>query len=125
MPVTDATHPIPKNITRRAAMDAAAREIPSMNRAIADVMVERHRQIEAKGYTAQHDDQYRNCQLSLAAAAYAMNEAYPMDNPPWFWPWPRQAWKPKDERRDLVRAAALLIARIEQIDRKGAQKHGA
>ncbi|NTH50506.1 hypothetical protein G6L09_05895 [Agrobacterium rhizogenes] len=106
-------------------MDAAAREISSMIRAIADVMDERQRQIKAEGYTAQHDDQYRNCQLSLAAAAYAMNEAYPMDNPPWFWPWPRHAWKPKNERRDLVRAAALLIARIEQIDRKGAQNHGA
>ncbi|NTG22022.1 hypothetical protein G6L00_16410, partial [Agrobacterium rhizogenes] len=76
--MTDAARAIPNTVIRRAAMDAAAREIPSMIRAIADVMDERQRQIKAEGYTAQHDDQYRNCQLSLAAAAYAMNEAYPM-----------------------------------------------
>jgi hypothetical protein len=26
-------------------------------------------------------------------------------------------WKPKDRRRDLVRAAALIIAEIERLDR--------
>lgn len=34
-----------------------------------------------------------------------------------FWPWQRKWWKPKDPRRDLVRAGALIIAEIERIDR--------
>jgi hypothetical protein len=38
-------------------------------------------------------------------------------NPPAFWPWPPEWWKPCDRRANLVRAAALLIAEIERIDR--------
>jgi hypothetical protein len=87
------------------------------SKAIAEVMAERQRQIAAEGFTVEHDDKSSGHNLALAAAAYAMNGPYPMDDPPWFWPWDRKWWKPKDERRDLVRAAALIIARIEQIDR--------
>ncbi|MBB2698904.1 UNVERIFIED_ORG: hypothetical protein GGI66_003581 [Rhizobium esperanzae] len=39
------------------------------------------------------------------------------DRPPARWPWSDEWWKPKDRRRDLVRAAALLIAEIERLDR--------
>ena len=92
-----------------------------MLKAIADVMLERQRQIDVEGFTPEHDDHHRQpCDLALAASAYAINTVYPMDNPSWWWPWKRQWWKPKDERRDLVRAAALLVARIEQIDREDA-----
>lgn len=90
-----------------------------MIRAIADVMDERQRQIKVEGFTTEQDDKRNGNNLACAAAAYAMQAAYPTDDPPWFWPWHRNWWKPKDERRDLVRAAALLIARIEQIDRRG------
>ena len=38
------------------------------------------------------------------------------------WPWDRQWWKPKSRRRNLVRAAALLIAAIERIDREQARE---
>ena len=33
------------------------------------------------------------------------------------WPWAASWWKPKNRRRDLVRAAALIVAEIERIDR--------
>lgn len=33
------------------------------------------------------------------------------------WPWGSSWWKPKDPRRDLVRAGALILAEIERIDR--------
>ncbi len=88
-----------------------------MRQAIADVMSERQRQIDVEGFTPEHDDKSQPSSLTRAAAAYVVNTFYPMDNPSWWWPWSIQWWKPKDERRDLVRAAALLIARIEQIDR--------
>ena len=47
-------------------------------------------------------------------------ERYRSDKIPYDWPasWSTDWWKPKTPRRDLVRAAALLIAEIERIDRK-------
>jgi hypothetical protein len=33
------------------------------------------------------------------------------------WPWHDDWWKPKDRRRDLIRAAALIVAEIERLDR--------
>jgi hypothetical protein len=33
------------------------------------------------------------------------------------WPWDRKWWKPTDRRRDLVKAAALILAEIERLDR--------
>ena len=44
--------------------------------------------------------------------SFGSNEAYPVG-----WPWHRQWWKPKNARRDLVRAAALIVAEIERLDR--------
>lgn len=38
------------------------------------------------------------------------------------WPWAGDWWKPKDRRRDLVRAAALLVAEIERLDRATAKR---
>lgn len=40
------------------------------------------------------------------------------------WPFPPRSWKPKDRRRDLVRAAALLVAEIERLDREAAREGG-
>jgi hypothetical protein len=37
---------------------------------------------------------------------------------PEMWPWSREWWKPRNSRRDLVRAAALIVAEIERVDRK-------
>jgi hypothetical protein len=39
----------------------------------------------------------------------------------WLWPWSVQWWKPKDRRRDLVRAGALIVAEIERLDRAAAR----
>lgn len=46
-------------------------------------------------------------------------ERYQADGMPDAWPttWAEDWWKPKNPRRDLVRAAALLIAEIERLDR--------
>lgn len=37
------------------------------------------------------------------------------------WPWGREWWKPKNKRRDLIRAAALIVAEIERLDRASAK----
>lgn len=93
------------------------------NAALQDVIAERVRQISVEGWTPEHDDEHAGCQMAQAAAAYAvldtpgmsMGETYRL------WPWSRAWWKPKDRRRNLVRAAALLIAEIERIDRADSQ----
>ena len=36
---------------------------------------------------------------------------------PLFWPWDGNRWKPSTPRNDLIKAAALLIAEIERLDR--------
>jgi hypothetical protein len=80
-----------------------------------DVIAERERQITDECRTRAGDDEYRASELARAAAAYALHKD--SDNPPDFWPWHEQWWKPKDARSNYVRAAALLIAEIERLDR--------
>ncbi len=85
--------------------------------AIDDIAQERQRQITEEGFGPQHDDQYNtNGQLADAAACYAVTPA----RQAWvniLWPWGHSWWKPRDRRRDLVRAGALIVAEIERIDR--------
>ncbi|SUU02078.1 Uncharacterised protein [Acinetobacter baumannii] len=50
--------------------------------------------------------------LAKPAGVYQSEEA------PEYWPWDDCYWKPKSPRQDLVRAAALLIAEIERLDRE-------
>jgi len=105
-----------------------------ITQAITDVLAERQRQIEVEGWEAAHDDSHRDASLAEAAVCYASNYAsrafcslagwtpacsYEDAPAPAEWPWDESMWKPKNPRRDLVRAAALLIAEIERLDRKG------
>lgn len=93
------------------------------SQAAADVFAERRRQVEAEGWTLEHDDEHRHGEMAVAAACYALNTADDSDGPEVrfvgaeLWPWADDWWKPKDRRRDLVRAAALLLAEIERLDR--------
>jgi len=101
-----------------------------VTKAITDILDERERQKSQEGYKNEHDDLYEQNELSRAAGSYAnyaancssLHESHPSlyqrqvapDN----WPFDKVYWKPKSPRQDLVRAAALLIAEIERIDRK-------
>jgi hypothetical protein len=89
-------------------------------RALHSVMEERHRQIMVEGWTAQHDDEHGDGSMAVAAACYALGNDGVSGTREFvsFWPWARKWWKPKkDKRRNLVRAAALLLAEIERLDR--------
>lgn len=98
------------------------RSIPA---ALADIALERRRQVEVEGWTDEHDDQYPGGELAQAAAAYAWvagvtkedATSYAVGRPPHMWPWPNHWWKPKNKRHDLVRAAALIVAEIQRMDR--------
>lgn len=91
------------------------------NSAVQDVVAERQRQVTGEGWTPEHDDKYQPGELSAAGGSYALH-AFDSGHdkrgfaPAW-WPWSVKWWKPKNPRADLVRAAALLLAEIERIDR--------
>lgn len=96
---------------------------------IDEIVAERKRQIEVEGFTPEHDDEHDNWQLSSAAVCYGnMGNGGPFSHPvagraPWAWPRGSDWWKPSpDPRRNLVKAAALLVAEIERLDRAEAIK---
>lgn len=86
----------------------------SLTDALRDVIAERQRQVSVKGWTAEHDDTYTCGELSGAAISYIE----PMEAV-FYWPaeWHDDSFKPSDERRNLVKATALLLAEIERLDR--------
>jgi hypothetical protein len=109
-----------------------------MTKALEDVKAERERQKAVEGWTPEHDDEHTAFEMSRAAAWYAMVTAINASPPArpdtvssknplelhkateLLWPreWDSLKWaKPKGARRNLVRAAALLLAEIERLDR--------
>ena len=85
---------------------------------IKDVWAERRRQIEEEGWSPRHDKAHINGELAQAAACYALHSIPGTTQAEW--PWAPAWWKPKDNRRNLVRAAALIVAEIERLDRAAA-----
>jgi hypothetical protein len=106
----------------------------TLSSALQDVITERQRQLSVEGWTPEHDDGHVGFEMSKAATCYAQhafegyvrsrlfNGGYSDAPPPWWWPWGRKWWKPKSVRRDLVRAAALIVAEIERLDRADEQQ---
>lgn len=90
------------------------------SQAVLDVAEERRRQIEAEGWTPEHDDEHEGRDMARAAACYALHAAgYPDVDVAVlrFWPWLDTRWKPSTPRRNLVKAGALILAEIERLDR--------
>lgn len=82
--------------------------------AAADVLAERQRQINVKGWTPEHDDTLTCGELAAAAISYI--EPAEAEN---YWPvdWHDGSFRPSDERRNIVKATALLLAELERLDR--------
>ena len=100
------------------------------SKALNDVTAERQRQVSTEGWKTAHDDEHKEGELAAAACCYARNaqehrlwvsdgqlDWYIAEPAPSEWPWDDSWWKPKSPRQDLVRAAALLVAEIERLDR--------
>jgi Lar family restriction alleviation protein len=101
----------------------AAQPDERMSDAARDVLAERARQVAVESFTAEQDDRYEDGSLAAAAGCYALHsDGYRMGSaghaPAW-WPktWDASWWKPTTQRRDLVKAGALILAEIERIDR--------
>ena len=102
---------------------------------IDEIAAERRRQIEQEGWSAEHDDEHDNGELSRAASCYAWVASAYIDHRhldciqdellqvPAEWPpdWHPKWWKPTMARRDLIKAAALIVAEIERLDRAAAR----
>jgi hypothetical protein len=116
---------------------------------LVEIMAERHRQVVGEKFTSQFDDEdLAPGDLARAAAAYALASLLEPGTPDralltkpelggfrfaaaglvrWLWPWKLETFKPRHPRRDLVRAAALIVAEIERLDRatgRGVVPHG-
>lgn len=95
---------------------------------LTEVKAERLRQINEEGWSPDYDDQQSNGQISAAAGCYALEDSsadidskFPRrelpDGVPKAWPWLSNWWKPTTRRRNLIKAAALIVAEIERLDR--------
>lgn len=104
-----------------------------------EIMGERARQVDVEGFGPRHDDEHRRGEIGRAAQAYfhtarralacaarrgvALSDGgYGCLPPHAAWPkeWHRRWWKPKNPRRDLVRAGALALAERDRLSRAGA-----
>ncbi|MFF6503562.1 hypothetical protein ACET4S_00315 [Pseudomonas aeruginosa] len=102
-------------LVAEAKISTPAAQAGQVPQAWLDVQAERRRQVEAEGWTPEHDDLYCAAELPRAAAAYILNGAN--DEAPAIWPFSAKWWKPRDARSNYVRAGALILAEIERLDR--------
>lgn len=99
------------------------------------IVAERQRQIDGKGWTAEHDDEHAAGELTKAAEHYAMYASrqlsgyQPIDlgmpdavsgrGSYYGWPWDPSWWKPSnDPIHNLVKAGALIAAEIDRLQRE-------
>jgi len=91
-----------------------------------EVVLERLKQ--RSKYSAKYDDEHDNEELAAAAASYATHVYYNSnleynpyeefaDDVPEIWHFDRSKWHPTTPRGDLIKAAALILAEIERMDR--------
>lgn len=83
---------------------------------IAEITHERKRQVVVEGFSRLRDDLHVHGELAQAAACYAAGEYSDI------WPFDEEWWKPEMPRRNLIKAAALIVAEIERLDRLAAKE---
>lgn len=91
------------------------------------IAAERLRQVEAEGWTPEHDHSHFVGTPLLAAARGYLAVPGTVDRPsdpavsPLGWPWAGRYWKPTpdDRVRELVKAGALIAAEIDRLQARG------
>ncbi len=102
---------------------------PTLPGVLADLVDERHRQIEVEGFTLAHDDKHSRAELARAAAAYALAGAGFVDPAQDVlaskaWPFGSDCPTITTARNTLIKAGALIVAEIERLDRADAAQAG-
>lgn len=90
---------------------------------VAVIDAERRRQVEAEGWTPEHDAEHTEGSLISASVCYAFAALALIHDAPAqatesmdFWPWDANWWKPSDDPvRNLVKAGALIAAEIDRL----------
>jgi len=87
------------------------------------IRVERERQVAKEGFTEAHDDFHFNRELAQAAGCYALvaGGCDAENTAARHWPvnWCSSGFKPEGgQKRNLVKAAALLQAELERVIRE-------
>lgn len=102
-------------------------ELPQGDRldGVGRIAVERCRQLQVEGWTAEHDDEHRDGTLADAAACYAMTRRSRLEvGIEKLWRWGREWWKPASDGsasfvpqrvRDLEKAGGLIAAEIDRL----------
>lgn len=95
-----------------------------MSEGIKRIAAERQRQIEAEGWTPEHDAEHIMGEMAAVAGLYALYcidpEIRDVDDMHSvfqdFWPssWDSSWWKPGDDLRNLEKAGALIAAEIDR-----------
>ena len=79
------------------------------------IAMERERQVTVEGYDAEHDQCHSPMTLARAAVSYILcndeNKRRVAKNT--YWPWEDKYYKPRDMKRNLIRAGALVAAAID------------
>ncbi|MBA1302736.1 hypothetical protein G7028_29860 [Pseudomonas carnis] len=120
-----------RNIYRLIAADHAAfsetEYAKTAPASLQSVLAERIRQIQVHCFYPEQDEEYVNGDLAQAGACYAIEAAKQapetedaMRLVPEAWPWMAASWRPHDQRRNLVKAGALILAEIDRLDRAAA-----
>lgn len=93
------------------------------NHILSLILDERNKQITVEGHKPEDDDKYQNGEMAVAGGYYALASGAPTNkNPgliPPYWPWSHNAWKPGEKKDNLIKAAALIVAELESMRRKG------
>jgi hypothetical protein len=118
---------IARSFALRRLFEALHIRVP-LSPALLAIAAERRRQVDVEGWDAAHDDEHLSGDLAAAAACYAsmptirhwaaLNNEIPDDGIPAEFPWSPEFWKPLDNRRDLVRAGALIVAELDRENRQ-------
>lgn len=86
------------------------------------VLAERLRQLGPEGHTPEADDALTDYQLPRAAACYVLAASgVARHKATLFWPFPQPMKVAEQRRRNLIKAAALILAELERLDRDAEQ----
>ncbi|MBN9600862.1 MAG: hypothetical protein J0G28_14475 [Afipia sp.] len=115
---------IARGFLLRRLFEALQIRVP-MPASILAIAAERRRQVDVEGWTPEHDADHVDGELAQAGASYALLPAFRHGGIPnrtgvlepySIWPWSKRFYKPQDDRRDLIRAGALIAAELDRMD---------